>query len=236
VAVTALESLLTANSTGLRTKSSQSLKLTFGQLREAIFFARDFSQFKRVELYNKRQFYYPGDMNPGPDASLQNVLYPTAMGNIGSTMRSYAISRYSLDLDIFWSRLQNCVQSDKDYFGVLQDVKVQLDFLVASIWLTGAFALTWTPIMFYRGTRVEFLAVGATGFLTLFLYSLGCDTYLLFADLMRGGVDLFRFKLAGSLHLPLPGGTEEERLFWTRLGNIIGYARDERSSYRHPGS
>jgi hypothetical protein len=177
-------------------------------------------------------------MNPvaAGDVSPQNVLYPTTMGNIGSTMRSYAISRYSLDLDIFWSRLQSCVQSDNNYFGVLQDVKVQLDFLVTSFWLTGVFALIWTPIAFYEGSLLEFLAVGASGFLPLFLYSLACDAYLLFADLMRGAVDLYRFKLAVNLNLPLPGGTEEERLFWTRLGNIIGYASEERLSYKHPGA
>jgi hypothetical protein len=236
LAVEALNSLLRVNSTELPTKPSHSLKKTFDDLHQVIFFARDFSQFRRIQLYNNRQFHYPGDMNQGLDVSPQNVLYPTAMGNIGSTIRSYAISRYSLDLDIFWSRLQNAVQTDKDYFGTLQDVKVQLDFLVALIWLTGIFAIVWTPIAFFRGTLLEFLAVGASGFLPLILYSIGCDTYLLFADLMRGAVDLFRFKLAGNFHLPLPGSTEEEQLFWTRLGNVIGYSREERLSYKHSGS
>jgi hypothetical protein len=234
----ALESLLVANSSTLQNKSSQSLKKMLEEFQQAIVYARDVSQFKRIQLYNKRQMCYPGDMNPvaAGDVSPQNVLYPTTMGNIGSTMRSYAISRYSLDLDIFWSRLQSCVQSDNNYFGVLQDVKVQLDFLVTSFWLTGVFALIWTPIAFYEGSLLEFLAVGASGFLPLFLYSLACDAYLLFADLMRGAVDLYRFKLAVNLNLPLPGGTEEERLFWTRLGNIIGYASEERLSYKHPGA
>jgi hypothetical protein len=225
---------LRKNSTAQNTKPSKALKKALEEFQKAIFFARDYSQFRRVELYNKRQFNYPGDMEENNDASPQNVLYPTAMGNIGSTMRSYSITRYSLDLDVLWSRLQNCIQSDAAYFGVLQDAKVQLDFLVALAWFWAIFAILWTPVAYWQGSVPEFLAVGSTGFLSIVFYSLACKAYLVFADLVRGGVDLFRFKLASSQHLALPGSLEEERLFWTRLGNLIGYSRNESFSYKHP--
>ncbi len=233
-AVTGLRTLLSTNSANLEEDVSKKLRQAHIALKEAIYFARDRSQFERVQLYNERQFSYPGDMNPGHEPSPHNVLSPTTMGNIGSTMRSYAITRYNLDLDIFWSRFQNSVQSDKDYFGVLQDVKVQVDCLVALIWLIGLFALIWTPIAFCKGSTQGFLLVGCTGFVPLVLYSLACNTYRVFADLMRGAVDLFRFRLLGNLHIPLPSGSEQEMLLWERLGNTTGYARRERFPYKHP--
>src|SRR5262249_13804957 len=139
-----------------------------------------------------------------PEARLQNVLALTTMGNIGQTIRSYAITRYNLDLEIFWSRLQNSIQGNTNYFGVLQDVKVQVDCVVSLVWLSALFSLVWTPWMLVQGAFPEFAIAGAAGLLSLWLYSLACSSYAVFADVMRSAVDLFRFKLLDDLHIALP--------------------------------
>jgi|SRR5579864_930150 len=236
--VAALRELLAFNS-AVKTddEGSKKLNAAYSAFKEAILYARDRSQFNRVHLYNKRQFGYPGsfDGNELSEAQPHNVLALTTMGNIGQTIRSYAITRYNLDLDIFWSRLQNSIQGNTNYFGVLQDVKVQVDCLVALVWLSAVFSLIFTPWMFFRGASLEFVAAGAAGFLSLWLYSLACSSYAVFADVMRSAVDLFRFKLLDDLHLGLPVRPEEESFLWERLGDITGYARKEIIQYKHPG-
>jgi hypothetical protein len=239
-AVAAMTKLVASNSTAQNTKASKRLKAAYLEFKDAIFGALDRSQSKRVLLYNQRQFSYPGSFEPNdpsvPEARTQNVLAITRMGNIGQTMRSYAITRYNLDLDIFWSRLQNSIQTNTTtYFGVLQDVKVQVDCLVALVWLSAMFSLVVTPWMLYRRSILEFAVAGAAGLLSLWLYSLACNSYEVFADMMRGAVDLFRFKLLDDLHLALPNGPEEEKFLWERLGNMTGYARKEIIRYKHPG-
>jgi hypothetical protein len=240
-AVAAMTKLLASNSTTQDTRASKRLKAAYLAFKDAIFYARDSSQFNRVLLYNKRQFRYPGSFESNdpsiPEAQVQNVLAITRMGNIGQTMRSYAITRYNLDLDIFWSRLQNSIQTNATtYFDVLQDVKVQVDCLVSLVWLSAIFSLVFTPWMFFNRTSVlGFAVAGAAGLLSLWLYSLACSSYEVFADVMRGAVDLFRFRLLDDLHLGLPNGPEEERFLWERLGNMTGYARKEIIRYKHPG-
>lgn len=233
-AVVSLRVLLSNNASSLPSKASKRLAETQLAFEQAIYFARDRGQYDRIRLYNERQFSYPGSMNyGGAEAAPQNVLAPTTMGNIGSTMRSYAITRYNLDLEIFWSRLQESVQADKDYFAVLQDMKVQVDCFVALFWLTILFAGIWTTLAFFKGSIPEFLLAGSSAYFSVVFYVLACNAYRVFADLMRGTVDLFRFKLLTALHLPLPGGSEEEMLLWQRLGNKTGYARTERFLFKH---
>jgi hypothetical protein len=246
-AVAAMKKLLASNytpagpnpSTALDTKASMQLRDAYLAFKNAIFYAHDNNAFDRTTLYNKRQFGFPGSFEgydpSDPEPRVQNVLAITRMGNIGQTMRSYAITRYNLDLDIFWSRLQNSIQTNATtYFGVLQDVKLQVDFLVSLAWLSAIFSLVLTPWMWFRGAALEFAVAGSAGFLSLGLYSLACASYQVFADVMRGAVDLFRFKLLDDLHLGLPGGQEEEQFLWERLGNITGFARKEIIRYKHP--
>jgi hypothetical protein len=231
-AVAAITKLLASNSTTLDTEASNKLKAAYLLFKDAIFYARDSSEVNRELLYNERQFRYPGSFEgndpSNPEARVQNMLAITRMGNIGQTMRSYAITRYNLDLDIFWSRLQNSIQTNATtYFGVLQDVKVQVDCLVSLVWLSAIFSLVFTPWMFINqmffnhASVLEFAVAGAAGLLSLGLYSLACSSYEVFADVMRGAVDLFRFKLLDDLHLGLPNGLEEERFLWERLWQMI---------------
>jgi hypothetical protein len=71
----------------------------------------------RVRLTNEIQFLYAGE----------NVA-PTRMGNIAGVAEFYAYSRYAMNLSIFWTRLQKSIQTDKEFYGSVQDAKRQLDF------------------------------------------------------------------------------------------------------------
>ena len=70
--------------------------------------------------------------------------------------------------------------------------------------------------------------------MTLLWYELACQNYLLFADLLRSSVDLFRFDLLKDLQIALPVGTKEEKQLWEQMNNQIGYDRRGSILYRHP--
>jgi hypothetical protein len=211
------------------------------ELLETMAYAVDRCQFEIRQLLHKRQTNFPGvrptatDQPEGPSSN--NILAPTKMGNIGRTMRSYALVRYQMDLDIFWTRLQNSLQKDaKDYYSVLQDSKVQVDCAVTLFWLSTVFTLFWTPFLIWYvkdSTTSEFLIVAIGGTVCMLgCYLLACQSYRVFADIMRSSVDLFRFQVLTSLHIALPFGSDEERTLWYRLG-IVTEFDPEPFQYKH---
>jgi hypothetical protein len=211
-------------------------------LRSAITYALDRYQFEIRRLVHLRQTNFPGvrptAVNQPEGPSANSILLPTAMGNIGRAMSTYTLMRYQLDLDIFWTRLQNSLQKDaKDYYAVLQDSKVQVDCAVTLFWFSLAFTLFWPPALLWwliDSTVREFLLVSVVGSVfTVVSYILACQGYRVFADVMRSSVDLFRFQILQALHLSLPYGSEEERDLWLRLGGATGFGNEENFQYKH---
>jgi len=236
-AVNVLAKALTKNKAGKKGLLSDAVQ----DLRAAITYALDRYQFEIRRLMHQRQTNFPGvgplseDQPEGPSAN--SILAPTAMGNIGRAMSTYTLMRYQLDLDVFWTRLQNSLQKDaKDYYSVLQDSKVQVDCSVTLFWLSFVFTIFWTPALlwWFDSTVREFLTVAIAG--TVFVvgsYLLACQSYRVFADVMRSSVDLFRFQVLQALHIPLPLGSEAERDLWYRLGGATGFGNREEFEYKH---
>jgi hypothetical protein len=222
-AVDKLAAALQKNSAAPASPAGRALNDDCEYLMEAVYFSRDKYHFERIRLFNLRRFSYPVDLNATEGNSF--ILAPTAMGNIGGTMRSYAQRHYGFDLDVLWTRLQNASQSSTSFYGVLQDAKAQLDFLVALTCLMLATTCAWLllELLIYRSAH-DFVVIGIIGPLVVFLlYVLCCRAYNVFADLMRSCVDLFRFKVLSDLHIPLPLGLEEERQVWHGVANLMGY-------------
>jgi hypothetical protein len=212
-------------------------------LESAVDYAISRYQFEIRRLLQRRQSDFPGvrptamDQPEGPSAN--SILGPTTMGNIGRAMTTYTLVRYQLDLDILWTRLQNSLQKDaKDYYSVLQDSKAQVDCAVTLFWLSLVFTLIWPPLLLWlyldSCTVFEFLGIGIVGPLLVGgFYLLACQSYRVFADVMRSSVDLFRFNILQALHLPLPVGSEEEKDLWLKLGIAIGFGDKEDFQYKH---
>ena len=56
-------------------------------------------------------------------------LAPTALGNVATSMQAYGITRYHINLETFWPRLQPIIASaNKDFYLGLLDSRTQLDF------------------------------------------------------------------------------------------------------------
>jgi hypothetical protein len=171
-----------------------------------------------VRCFNEKQFYFGmGDVAP------------TTMGNIALSMESYTYSRYGFSLDAFWSRLQPVLQAKKDFYSSLLDAKTQLDFLVACCWLGGITTVVWVVLLLLKGHVIFlFLVVAAGGpLLTRLFYWLAVKNYLVFADLVRTSVDLYRFGLLQSLHIAVPRGVREERRIWKSLERLSTSLQEE---------
>lgn len=234
-AVADLSEFLSANNPLHKTPEGQALRAAQDELTKNIHYTASKYQYERIRLFNLRQFRYPGTFSDLEPVATVNILAPTRLGNIAHTVRSYAMTRYGMDLDIFYSRLQKILQGQAAFFGGLQDAKVQLDFLIALCWLTGLFTAVWT-FVFPWVSHSYGLFLGAVILgpaLTRLWYNLACQSYVALADILRSSVDLFRFDLLKELHVPLPYGTAEEKQVWHNLNQWIGYDQGQPFTYKH---
>lgn len=199
------------------------------ELGRIIRYARDRVKYENRNVHNQLQASFPGQVFD-PNVSTDNILAPTGFGNIGRTMRSYALRRYGMDLDIFWSRFQKAMADTTSKMpDNLAGQKSQVDFLVNMLWLTLLTGIVWTPVLWIEGAHpVLFVGVAiVTPALGWLLYDAACRAYLVFADQLRAAVDFFRFEVLNQLQISVPNGTEDEEKLWERLGNRIGYARKD---------
>jgi hypothetical protein len=227
-AVQELETLLLTNSTELQCRESKILQSIYYDLLRCFDYGWSRHRFERIRIYNLLQFKYPGPFEGKEAYSSAGNLAPTTIGNIGRTARSYALSRYNMDLDIFWTRLQKTLRGAKEFYDVLQDSKTIVDSLVALTWLAGLFTLIWMIVLPWVATsESDFLFVGIAGpILTIGIYTLACRSYLVFTDLLRSAVDIYRFNLLKDLHVPMPYGSDEEKRLWGQLGGLTGYGTE----------
>jgi hypothetical protein len=156
------------------------------------------------------------------------------MGNLAESVRSYARSRYEMNLDSFWSRLQKSIQADEKFYLTLIDAKTQLDFLVSLFWLTTLFTVIWlASILYLRTSWLAFVFVGVIGAgLAALWYEIAKQNYLAFADILRTSIDMFRFDLLKGLHIKLPSSSDHERTTWQQLNYLIGHG-DETETVRY---
>jgi hypothetical protein len=208
--------------------SSKQLAFDHVELLSAIDDSRERLRFEWQRLVNLRQFTYPTVSNASRGETSLRVLAPTRLGNLTRTMRSYALDRYGIDLDIFWTRLQRELQKETLFSATVSDAKTEVDFLVSLFFLTMIFTVFWSSYcLWVQPSTVCFLMVAVLGpIVARLLYLATCQNYLVFADLMRSSVDHFRFALLNDLHMLRPPGNREEVLIWRLLGGWMGYGND----------
>jgi hypothetical protein len=229
-AVAALEPVLKANSISVppppgakSTLSAERLKLlTLFDYAEEEWGARD------VALANQLQARFG-----------IGAIAPTAFGNVAESMQSYAFTRYRINLGTFWGRLQPILQKHEGFYSLLQDVKVQLDFLVACTWLSALTTLLWLFILpIWNKSAGLFLGLAIVGPAAAWLcYRAAIENYVGFGEVVRTGVDLYRLELLDVLRLPRPNGLREERALWDALRRVVSFGQEwvDVSYRREPG-
>ena len=203
-----LTNTLRTNNAELLTEASKNLDRDHGTLLQLIRYATDQAQERYAQLLTEFQFDYAGE-----------DVAPTKMGNISRVAPHYAASRYYMNLDVFWTRLQKVVAADANFYSAMQDAKMQVDFLVALIWYTFSFTVMWVIALPCMGEAHDlFLGIAIAGpLLTYAWYRLALQNYRAFANLLCASVDLFRTDLLKTLRVPLPANAEQERLIWETI-------------------
>jgi hypothetical protein len=217
--------LLKSSSEILNNPASRRLDHDHQRMLELIEYARQRVEADYIRLFNERDFNFSRD-----------TVAPTRMGNIAESVRSYAQSRYRMNLVFFWTRLQKVLQEKAEFYKTLQDAKTQLDFTVSLFWLTAVSTAVWVLVLpVLSRTWLPLIAVWAIGpVLMRTWYLVGVQNYRSFADLLRSSLDLFRFELLKELKVALPDDAEAEGALWDRLNRRIGYGEPTAFiSYKH---
>jgi hypothetical protein len=188
-------------------------------------YAREEWEAREVALANQLQARYG-----------TGAIAPTSLGNIAESMQSYTLTRYRMNFVTFWARLQPVLQKKTELYSALQDVKLQLDFLVACVWLASVTTLLWVialPLSSHVGWLL--LTVVIAGPLTVWLfYRAAVENYLGFGETVRTSVDLHRLELLDALHVHKPNGLREEREMWEALQRVVSYGQQGiEISYAH---
>jgi hypothetical protein len=158
----------------------------------------------------------------------ERTVAPTALGNVSASMQSYALTRYGLNLETFWSRLQPVLQKQQAFYIALQDAKVQLDFLVASVFLSALTTIVWVVTLPIGGqSAYVFLSIAALGpMVTVVFYRAAVENYVAFGEIVRTGIDLYRFELLEALHLQWPRSLRDERALWEALRRVTSFGQE----------
>lgn len=163
------------------------------------------------------------------DFGAQNVA-PTMMGNVASSIQSYALRRYHCNLELVWSNLLRLAQNDDKTQTTLLEAKTQLDFLVACCWLTLLSAAFWAvSFCVVVPSRTAFVASALGGPLLAWLwYRAATEQYRSFADVAMTTLDTLRFDLLRAMRVHPPSDVGDERVVWENIDLLTTFG-DERN-------
>jgi hypothetical protein len=225
VEVDAMTDALTHYSPIAPTAAAANLDKDHAALLRLFQYAADKWDFEAIKYFNQIQFDFAG----------KNVA-PTMIGNISEIASYYARSRYSMNIEIFWTRLQKAIQGDAKFYPVLQEAKLQLDFLVELLYLTVIFTLTWVIVLPILGeARSLYVVISIVSPLVAWAwYQIALQNYRALSDLLRAAVDLYRLDLLKMLHVPLPANAEQERVTWENLEQRAAYGDRTNIVFQNP--
>jgi hypothetical protein len=216
-AVDAFAQVLRSHSKRAENASAALLDTHHDALLKSIEYARNRWLAREVALANQVQWRF----------GLDDVA-PTAFGNVAAALQNYGLTRYGINLPTFWSRLQAVLQSDKEFFGTIQDAKSQLDFHVSCCWLAVLTTVVWSPVLAIWGSspaRIVATMVGGP-LVARLCYVAAVENYIVFGEVVRSSIDLHRLRLLDALHVRRPTGLRDERHIWSELQRVTAYGQE----------
>jgi hypothetical protein len=150
---------------------------------------------------------------------------PTRLGNMIRSYNYYAFTRYQMEAEILWPRLQHVIPAS--YAASVAESKALLDFAISMSTLSALFAglaLIAGPWLAY-----DPLLWGSCGlvamFLARFFYGLAVKSASQYGDRLRSSFDLFRLDLLKQLGFARPTKFAEECEMWQKLSQLMVYAK-----------
>jgi hypothetical protein len=163
-------------------------------------------------------------------------LAPTRLGNDVAALRSYCDTRYGLDFDFFWPRLQLVIKDEK-LTAKLTTAKIQVEFSLLSLTLSALFVASWLITLGVVGHSLYSLGVVAAVGPPLIIMWLWLvhESYSAYSELVRGTIDVSRFDLLQALRRPLPATTEAEKKVWEQTARLLVLdEHDVEIAFQHP--
>lgn len=150
-------------------------------------------------------------------------LAPTRLGNSAAALREYCESRYGIAFEAFWPRFLLVIASTNAKLAdAIAAAKIQLDFSILCLTLTVASDVGWAAVLWLWGrslwTAAVIFIVGPA--LAWAWLSIVQSSYSAFAEVARSAVDLNRFDLLDSLHLPWPQRSDDESRIWRSFAEL----------------
>lgn len=151
---------------------------------------------------------------------------PTRLGNIIDSYNYYAYTRYKIQAELLWPRLQHVIPAS--YNTAVQDAKVILDFAICMCTLATLYAvlallagpwLAFDPWLWGISAAVALLVAR-------FFYGLSVSAAMQYGDRLRSSFDLFRLDLLKQLGFGRPSKLSEERETWQKLSQLVVYGTD----------
>jgi hypothetical protein len=151
---------------------------------------------------------------------------PTRLGNIIDSYNYYAYTRYKIQADLLWPRLQYVIAAS--YTTSVQDAQALLDFGISMCTL----GLLYTVLALMAGPWLVldpvFWAInaGVALLVSRLFYELSVKAAMQYGDRLRASFDLFRLDLLKQLGFGRPTKLSEERETWQKLSQLVVYGAD----------
>ena len=149
---------------------------------------------------------------------------PTRLGNVIESYNYYAFTRFSMEAELIWPRLEHVIP--EPFSRKIRDAKVLLDFMVT----LSTLALVYAGLALFIGpwllnVPVTWSIVAAISVLVaVFFYRLSIDVAIQYGDGIRAAIDLFRLDLLQKLGFGRPATLNDERALWRKYSQLIVYS------------
>jgi hypothetical protein len=160
----------------------------------------------------------------------------TKLGNIIASYDQYASTRYKMEAQIFWSRLQKVISTE--FLALIREPRILLDFALtmASLSLFYSFLiLIIGPWLWFNYWLWGILAL--IGFsVSFFFYKVCISAAIQLGEMIRASFDLFRLQLMTALERPHPPTFLKEQEQWEEFSQLVVYgtAKDFKILERKP--
>jgi hypothetical protein len=151
---------------------------------------------------------------------------PTRLGNVIDSYNYYAYTRYKIEAELLWPRLQHVMAAS--YTAAVQDAKVLLDFGVTMCTLATLYALLALlagPWLAYDPWLWGLSALTAL-LVARFFYALSVKAAMQYGDRLRSSFDLFRLDLLKQLGFVRPTKLSAERDTWQKISQLMVYGTE----------
>jgi hypothetical protein len=159
---------------------------------------------------------------------------PTALANLTAAHADGILSRYGMNVEIFWPEIQKFAAADPVFKDGMEESKLRVDFAVAMVATAILYTAAWLALLLLaHGGRLAICAVAVLGPAVAIVFSqIAVWNTQAFHSTVNTAIELYRFQVLAALHCDLPAGAAAERALWTELTKLAELG-DGAVRYRH---